>query len=302
MKKLNYYIKRTIWTLGVTLASTYMYAQETDVTEAAPDEFDPSNIINWFSLSNIFWTLVILLSTYFILRFIKSVVNTLSERSTRSRMSHKGLLPVINIIGWTFAIYTIIAGVFQPKMSTLVAMGASLGLATGLALQDMLKNVIAGIIVLVDQPFKVGDKINLANYYGEVINIGLRSTRIVTPDDSVVSIPNAEVMTNAVSNANSGEANCQVVTEIFLPMDADTRRVRELALEAARSSKFIFINKPIVILFEHVSMEHRVLLKMKVKAYVADIRNEFPFKSDITELTIKALLEEDVIEPSFFNL
>jgi len=66
-----------------------------------------------------------------------------------------------------------------------------------------------------DRPFHVGDKIEVGKYYGEVIEIGLRSTRIVTGDDSVVAVPNGEMMNHSISNSNSGESNCQVVAEFF---------------------------------------------------------------------------------------
>ena len=53
---------------------------------------------------------------------------------------------------------------------------------------------------------------------GEVTAIGLRSVRLVTPDDSLVSVPNSDIVNQAVSNSNSGEFNCQVVAELYLPV------------------------------------------------------------------------------------
>ena len=78
-----------------------------------------------------------------------------------------------------------------------------------------------------------------------MVEIGLRSTQVVTPDDSLVSVPNGEVMNQSVSNANSGEPNCQVVAEIVLPVTIDTDLVRKIALEAAQVSKYIYLNKPV---------------------------------------------------------
>ena len=192
-------------------------------------------------------------------------------------------------------IFAIIKGIYNPPLETLIAMGASITIAVGLAAQDLLKNVFGGLMLLFDRPFQVGDKIEAGKYYGEVLQIGLRATRIVTPDDSVVSVPNMELMNTAVSNANSGELNCQVVAEIFLPIDVDTQKARKIALEAAQVSRFIYLNKPIVILFANEVMQRRSYLKMKVKAYVMDIRYEFQFKSDMTEIIIRELLNEGVI-------
>jgi small-conductance mechanosensitive channel len=118
---------------------------------------------------------------------------------------------------------------------------------------------------------------------------------LVTPDDSVVSVPNLELMNASVSNANSGELNCQVVAEIILPIDVDTRKVRKIATEAAQVSKFIYLNKPIVVLFFNEMHQRRSYLKMRLKAYVMDIRYEFQFKSDMTEIVIKELLSQNLI-------
>ncbi len=151
-------------------------------------------------------------------------------------------------------------------------------------------------MLLFDRPFQVGDKIETGKYYGEVLEIGLRATRIVTPDDSVVSVPNLELMNTAVSNANSGELNCQVVAEIYLPIDVDTRKARKIAIESAQVSRYIYLEKPIVVVFFNEVKERRSYLKMRLKAYVMDIRYEFAFKSDMTEIVIRELLAEGVLK------
>jgi len=175
----------------------------------------------------------------------------------------------------------------------------SVGVAVGFASQDILKNIFGGIVIIFDQPFKVGDKIEIGNYYGEVLEIGLRSTRLVTPDDSIVAVPNAEIMNQSVSNANSGELNCQVVAEFFLPLDIDTIFVRQLAIEAAQVSKYIYLNKPITVLFFQEIKEKRTYYKMKLKAYVMDIRYEFAFRSDLTEILIGVLMKEGILTKDF---
>jgi small-conductance mechanosensitive channel len=164
----------------------------------------------------------------------------------------------------------------------LLAASAALGVALGFAAQDLLKNIFGGLIVVFDQPFQVGDKISVGGTYGEVVAIGLRSTRIVTPDDNLVTVPNSQVVLDQVANANAGELNCQVVTDLFLPGWVDERRVKEIAFEAAVNSQYVFLDKPIVVLVEDEFRE-TFLTHVKVKAYVLDPRFEFLLRSDITE-------------------
>lgn len=247
------------------------------------------------SLSKIFWAVIILIFSYLVIRFLVFLVESFAERNTKYRFTLKSLTPFIKIIGWILAIFIVIQGVFQPSNQTLLAFLASSGIAVGFAAQDILKNIFGGIMILFDRPFQVGDKIQVGDHYGEVKEIGLRSTRIVTKDDSMISVPNAEVVNTAVSNSNSGEANCQVVAEIYLPIDVNTNKARQLAMEAARVSRYVFLNKPIQVMFVNEVKERRSYLKMRLKAYVSDIRYEFAFQSDMTEIVMDEMLKQGII-------
>ncbi|GGX03519.1 mechanosensitive ion channel family protein [Aquimarina muelleri] len=264
-------------------------------------ELTPPPIWEFFSVGKIVWSLIFIFLGYFLIKFIVSALERFSEKSANHRITIKGLIPIVKIFGWIFIFILIIMGIFRPPAATLIAVSASLGIAIGFAAQDILKNIFGGVMILLDRPFQVGDKIETGSYYGEVVEIGLRSIRIVTPDDSLVSIPNGELMNKSVSNSNNGEANCQVVAEIYLPITIDTYKIRQVAIEAAQVSKYIYLNKPITVLFFNEVKERRSYLKMRLKAYVVDIRYEFVFKSDLTEIVIQQLLIENLVDPKDLN-
>ncbi len=248
---------------------------------------EAKDLSSYFKFSKIFATIVILVSTYLFLRVLSLILGVWAERNTRNRVTIKGLVPLFRVISWTGAITFILVAVFHPPMTSVLAFSASIGVAVGFASQDLLKNIFGGIVIIFDKPFQIGDKVQIGKYYGEIVKIGLRSTRLVTSDDNLVSVPNLEVMNTAVANANAGEENCQVVTEIFLPLTCDISRVRSFAMETAQVSKHIYLNKPIAVLFFQENIGHKVMLKVKIKAYVNDIRNEFAFKSEVTEVLTK---------------
>lgn len=77
----------------------------------------------------------------------------------------------------------------------------------------------------------------------------------------------------------------------------NTTKVREIAIESAQVSKYVFLEKPIAVVFLNEVKEQRSYLKMRLKAYVMDIRYEFAFKSDMTEIVIKELLRQEIINP-----
>lgn len=239
---------------------------------------------NYFSISKITVTLLILVSTYIFLRILSLILGVWAERNIKHRVTIKGIIPLINVIIWTGSFTFILVAVFRPPMASILAFSATIGVAVGFASQDLLKNIFGGIVIIFDRPFQIGDKVKIGDFYGEIVGIGLRSTRLVTNDDNLVSVPNSEIMNLSVANANTGAENCQVVTEIFLPLTCDIDAVKSFAIEAAQVSKHIYLNKPIVVLFFQENIGLKVMLKVKVKAYVNDIRNEFVFKSELTEI------------------
>ena len=268
---------------------------EADQEEANITE--PPAISDIISFRKILWAVVFVLIGYFIIRIISNLLEAFAEKSAHYRITIKGIIPVFRIVSWLFICFIVVAGIFQPPIATVVAVTATVGIAVGFASQDILKNIFGGIVILLDQPFKVGDKIQIGNYYGEVLGIGLRSTRIVTDDESLVSIPNGDIMNQSVSNANTGEASSLVVAEIYLPISIDTEKVRKIAIEAAQVSRYVYLNKPIGVLFINEVKEKRSFYKMRLKAHVMDIRYEGPFKSDMTEIVIRELIKEKIIDP-----
>jgi small-conductance mechanosensitive channel len=229
-----------------------------------------------------FWAAVVSLLLYMMIRGIVFVLERLAERSAKRRLFYKRLVPIVRIVFWALGVYFVVRYIFGVDAQGLLAAGAAIGVAVGFAAQEILKNIFGGIIVVFDQPFQVGDKISVGGTYGEVVSIGLRSTRIVTPDDNLVSVPNAQVVANQVANANAGELNCQVVTDLYLPSWVDEARAKRLAYEAAAGSRYAYLNKPIVVLVKD-EFDVQPVLHLKVKAYVLDPRYEFLLMSDVTE-------------------
>ena len=231
---------------------------------------------------SIFWSLVVLVVFHFLIRALIWILETLAERSVRRRLTFKWLIPITRMLLWGLAGYLIVRTIFRVDAQGLLAASAALGVALGFAAQDLLKNVFGGLIVVFDQPFQVGDKISVGGTYGEVVSIGLRSTRIVTADDNLVTVPNSQVVQEQVANANAGQLNCQVVTDLYLPGRVDEKMAKEIAFDAAVTSQYVFLEKPIQV-FVSDQFRTTFVTRVRVRAYVLDPRFEFLLQSDITE-------------------
>ena len=231
------------------------------------------------------FSLVLVLGAFLAIRLGLLFLNAFSERAARYRFLKK-VGPAFQVFVWAGTIYVVVVWVFHPQRETLLAFMTASGVAIGFASQDMLKNIFGGLMIVLARPFQVGDKIKVGEFYGEVIEIGLRTTSIVTPDDSIVSIPNMEIVSKSVSNANSGALDCQVVTEIFLPPEADLIAARKIAWEAAVTSPHVYLKKPVSVVVVEMPVERRIFSKLKIKDYVLDTRLEFAFSSDVTEAVL----------------
>ena len=227
-------------------------------------------------------TLILFALTWMFLRAVSWVLNQLGERTPNRRLLFKRLDPMVRVLTWMIVVMFIVRVFWHVGQRDLIAISAAAGVAIGLAAQDVVRNLFGGLILLFDQPFQVGDKIQIGDTYGEVKSIGIRSTRVTTPDDSEVTVPNSVFLTGDVSNANAGNLDMQVVIDLYLPGWADLRLARKIAYESAAVSRYVFLDKPIVVIaldeYHDTFVTH-----LRVKAYVLDIRDEFLFTSDVTE-------------------
>ncbi len=290
---------RSCFTAFFVLIPAMLYAQA-DSTGVRKQEnlLDPSinQLQELFSLSKIVSILFTIALAYFAVRFVTFLLEKLAENQINYRLFIKRLIPFINVIAWSIAIFVIIVGIINPPFETIITVSASIGIAVGFAAQDILKNIFGGFLIIIDRPFQVGDKIEVGQYYGEVAAIGLRTTRIITPDDSLITVPNAMIINSSVSNANAGALHCQVVASIFLDITENLAEVKEIAHRAAITCRYVYLNKPVTIIVENKIVDRQNMIELKVKAYVLDIRYEFLMKSEITDLIVSELNKRKAVK------
>ena len=116
--------------------------------------------------------------------------------------------------------------------SLLAGLGVA-GLALGFAAKDTLANFIAGVTILWDRPFRVGDRVEADGEFGQVKKITLRSTRIHTNDNQVVIIPNQNIVNNKIIN-HTMQASLRLVIPFGISYEADIARTREVILDLIR--------------------------------------------------------------------
>lgn len=253
-----------------------------------------SGLLGLVSFGDVFQSITVVVVTWLAIQLVGITARVLMFRLPKYRLQIGPLFPIARIVLWASAIFAIIFVIVAPTADAFLAVSASIGLALGLASQDIMRNVLGGIIIVLERPFRVGDMVKVGDHYGEVVSVGIRSVQLHTFDDSLVAVPNSVVISHSVSNANSGELSEMVVTEFVLPASADAQLVSDLAWEAAVSSPYTYLKKPVTVL---VSDEFRetFLTKFAVKCYVSDIRLERSLSSDVMARIKGELLKREII-------
>jgi small-conductance mechanosensitive channel len=232
-------------------------------------------------------------------RLLRLYMNKMAEKIVKKRIIIKNLIPLSNLLLYLGASLFIVFGVLRVSSDLLLTLGVSAGVAIGFATQNLLANIFSGLVIIFTRPFNIGDKIEVGNYYGEVIDISLLRIQLQTPDDSTINIPSKLFLEQSLSNSNGGALDCQVVTEMYFPGNSDMDRIRQIAWEAVLCSPYTFLKKPVNILFKD-EIKYYSVIKMKVKSYVYDHRYEFTYSSDLMQRIKKKIQNEKLIPDGFY--
>jgi small-conductance mechanosensitive channel len=119
------------------------------------------------------------------------------------------------------------------NLNSLIVFGGAVGVGVGLGLQNVVSNFVAGPILLIEQPIRLGDRIEMTGTLGDVVKIAARSTWIRTNDNVVKIVPNNDFINNAVVNWTANDANVRIGLAVGVGYSSDPELVRTLLLEAA---------------------------------------------------------------------
>jgi small-conductance mechanosensitive channel len=227
---------------------------------------------------------LLLAGTVFLVVLVK-LLRRLSAGLYRQAPSRRLLISqvttVLNFIIYIFGGVFLFLSVLRPSQEVLLATMGSAAVALGFALKDLVGSLIAGLILLFDRPFQVGDRVTFGGVYGEIRYIGLRAVRLITLDDSLVTIPNNRFLTEIVSSGNAGELDMMVTMDFHLALDADLALARDLIHETLVTSRFIYLKKPVAVVASETAMAGRIAMQLRAKAYVMDVRFEKAFQTDV---------------------
>ena len=209
-----------------------------------------------FPLEDIRFSLYFLLSTFALIRLTNSFLGWYIDEiapKTESNLDEQ-LLPFFRRIATI--IMVIIAGIillgrFNIEVSGLVATLGIGSLAIALAAQSTLSDTISGFMIMLDRPFRIGDRVEIQELdtWGDVVDVGLRSTHIRTNDNRTAIIPNSIIAKSLIVNHSYPDSLYRIQIEIGIAYGSDLELARKTIIEAVRKVEGVLPDKPVEALF-----------------------------------------------------
>jgi small-conductance mechanosensitive channel len=211
----------TIIIVGLTLAVSYLVRE---------------NRIAFYT-DALFYSAIALLWTVTAIKVGKTVIENSINRVSDATGLSKDIVPLIENISTIVIIIAglmVILSIWKLNITPLLASAGIMGAGVALAAKDTIANFLGGISVFVDKPFKLGDFIVLdRGERGEVVAIGIRSTKVKTLDDIMITIPNAVIINSRIVNESAPTPFLRVKTQVGVAYGSDIDEVEKILVDVA---------------------------------------------------------------------
>jgi len=129
-------------------------------------------------------------------------------------------------------------------LTTLNVLAGAIGIGVGFGLQTIANNFISGLIILLEGPVKIGDRIEIGDVEGDVIRVGTLSTSVLTNDNITIIIPNARLISDSIVNWSHNDDSVRFKVPLSVAYGSDLKLVEKLLLEVAANDEDILKDPP----------------------------------------------------------
>ncbi|MFA0087996.1 mechanosensitive ion channel family protein [Vibrio sp. 10N.261.51.F12] len=285
-------MKKCIPVIALLLAPSVVYGEDTMASVENITQF--TNLIRW---SGVIFSVLIMMGTWILIKFMNSMVDSIGGQFVQYRMLLQKFQSFLQFFIYMTAGLLVFMLSFRINDHILALIGGTLAVSVGFALKDLAASFIAGLTVMIDRPFQVGDRVTFEGNYGDITTIGLRSVRMRTLNDDIITIPNNKFLNEVTVSGNYGALDMQVVIPFYVGMNEDIVKARNLIQEAASSSRYIHLPKPVTVLVKQTITDNYLAVQLTCKAYVVDTAYEKLFETDITLRVIDEFRKHNINAP-----
>jgi small-conductance mechanosensitive channel len=259
---------------------------------------DANNIVKFIRLAGVLPAVIVLFATWIVVQGTASFFRRLGDRFTERRLLLQQVGTVVRFAFYFAGIAAATLLVFRLSEQMLIAVGGTLAVAIGIAMKDLAASILAGLMILFDRPFQVGDRVSFGGQYGEITAIGLRSVRMVTLDDNQITIPNNKFLTDLVASGNAGALDMLVQMDFFVGIDQDVDAAKAVVRGALTSTRYAYLAKPWSVQVTQGIFDGYFAVRLRAKVYVFDVQYEKALEGDVSERVLRGLREQRVLPPA----
>jgi small-conductance mechanosensitive channel len=262
---------------------------------------DAVQIFSFIRVGGLLPAALILAATWILVRVVAGFLDRLGGRFTEKRLLIQQIATMASFVAYFTGLFLAILLAFRLSDQMLLALGGTIAVSVGFSLKDLAASLVAGIMILFDRPFQVGDRVTFGEHYGEITRIGLRSVRLVTLDDNVVTIPNNKFLTDVVASGNAGALDMMVQMDFHIGVDQDLDRAKEIVRDAITSSRYTYLGKPWAVQVRSLIQGSYPALRIRAQVYVLDVQYEKALETDVTERVLRGFREGEVSPPAILH-
>ena len=244
---------------------------------------------------SILLAIVILIIGLILIKIILGIAAKALHKTKLDPSIHKFILSALKAALYVILLVIILSSLKVPTAPLVTVLGA-MGAALALGLQGSLSNVAAGILILVNQPFKKGDLVDTNGYQGIVDAIDITCTTIQTVDNRTVILPNSSVLGSAIVN-NTAEKMRRVDVSYGIAYSADIARAKEVICEVCKKNQYV-LDEPAVFVGVGEHGENAVILDLRCWVETA---NYLPARYELQE-QVKLAFDEAGIQIPFHQV
>ena len=180
------------------------------------------------------------------------------------------------------------------NLTNLAFIAGALSVGIGFGLQDVIKNLVAGVIILLERPFRVGDWVVLSGVEGKIKQINIRSTELESFDKTSVIIPNATLISSTVTNKTHGDNMSRQSVSVGVAYGSDVKKVTQILLNCANDNKLVLKVPAPYVLFKDFGSSS---LDFELRFYVKDINSGWTVPSQLRYEINQRFIDEGIEIP-----
>ncbi len=260
-----------------------------------------AKIFEFIRIGGLLSSILVIAGTWLFNRILFSFFDKLGARFTEQRLRIHQIGTLIRFFLYIIAIVVSLFLSFNMSNELLLALGGTIAVTMGFALKDIAASIIASLTILIDKPFQVGDRVEFGGYYGEIVSIGLRSVRMVTLDDNLVTIPNNKLLTDLTSSGNAGALDMLIQMDFYIGIDQNVAKAKQIVNDSITSTHYAYLKKPHNVLVKQVIHDSYFAVRLRAKVYVLDVRYEKALETDVNERVLLGFQKAGIQPPAILH-